>query len=169
MKKGFTLIELLIVLAIIGLLSSIVIADLSSARDKAHFSRTLAEFRSMATALEFYLDDHGSYPADVSRNIPPGLGIYLAGESTAGWPEAAWPDSVYDWDNWPDPDNPGQRIYQISVRFCPIGGNLSDCRFPNESWAEDFGINSAVYYCVSGVCRSHINEDIDYPGYCVNC
>jgi len=168
-EKGFTLIELLVVIAIISILSSIVLGSVNRARDKAYYVKAQIEYKSMAEALEFYRDDNGDYPPDADRNIPPGLEVYLAGEKEDYWPGAPWLGSVYDWDNWDDPDNPGEKIYQISIRFCPIGGPLSECRFPNEDWAQDFKVNSSAYYCVSGNCRAHINEPIDYPGYCVNC
>jgi type II secretion system protein G len=166
MKRGFTLIELLVVIAVIGVLSAVVLPALNSARNKSYLARAKAEFTSIRNALEMYYDEHNAYPPDASRDVaPPGVEQYLGG----GWPKGPWPGSYYDWDNWVDPDNPGQRIYQISIRFCPSGGTLAQCRFPKESWAQLFDINSAVYYCISGACRPHQSEAATYPGYCVNC
>jgi prepilin-type N-terminal cleavage/methylation domain-containing protein len=162
---GFTLIELLVSIAIIGMLAAVVIVSLSGAREKAYYARAVTELGEVRKAVEFYQMDHGDYPADVNRSLPPGLEQYLPG---GNWPAAPWPGSVYDWDNWDDPDRPGQKIYQISIRFC-AAGNPGSCRFPPEPWAATFGVNSALYYCVSGVCRSHSSEPVSYPGKCVNC
>lgn len=41
-KKGFTLVELLVVIAIIGILSTVAIVNLDSARDKAKVSNALS-------------------------------------------------------------------------------------------------------------------------------
>ncbi len=61
-QKGFTLIELLVVVAIIGLLSSIVLISLNTARSKARDAKRLADVRQVASSLELYLNDCGSYP-----------------------------------------------------------------------------------------------------------
>jgi prepilin-type N-terminal cleavage/methylation domain-containing protein len=165
-KNGFTLIEILVVVAIIGVLSSIILNTLERARSSAAFARAKLEFKSLATAIVLYIEDGGGvFPADVSRGLPPGLEAYLSG---GNWPNAPWPGSVYDWDNWIDPDT-GETILQISVRFCPLN-QPSQCLFPpNEPWAVNFDYYSAVYYCLQGTCRSHSSMPIDHPGYCVNC
>lgn len=59
--RGFTLIELLVVISIIGLLASIVLASLNSARVKARDTRRIADIRQLQTALEFYYDQNGTY------------------------------------------------------------------------------------------------------------
>ncbi len=58
-KKGFTLIELLIVIAIIGILASIVIVSLNSARQKAQYSKALTEMKGIEKALQLTLLDEG--------------------------------------------------------------------------------------------------------------
>jgi type II secretion system protein G len=61
-KKGFTLIELLIVIAIIGILASVVLSSLNSARLKARDAQRLLDLRQIRLALAMYYDDNGHYP-----------------------------------------------------------------------------------------------------------
>ncbi len=60
--SGFTLIELLVVISIIGLLSSIVLTSVNSARAKARDARRIADLDQIRTALELYFDTNGFYP-----------------------------------------------------------------------------------------------------------
>jgi prepilin-type N-terminal cleavage/methylation domain-containing protein len=61
-RAGFTLIELLVVISIIGLLSSLGIVALNSARVKARDAMRMAEMAQLRTALNLYYDDNGHYP-----------------------------------------------------------------------------------------------------------
>lgn len=64
MKKtnAFTLIELLIVVAIIGILAAIAVPNFINAQVRAKIARVQSEFKSIATAMETYSVDQGSYP-----------------------------------------------------------------------------------------------------------
>jgi len=61
-KKGFTLIELLVVIAIIGVLSTLAVVALGSARQKANDAKRLSDIKQVQTALELYYTDHNYYP-----------------------------------------------------------------------------------------------------------
>ncbi|MFP4022374.1 MAG: type II secretion system protein [Candidatus Paceibacterota bacterium] len=169
-NKGFTLIELLISLAIIGVLAAIILVAVYRAYDETYKARAELELRMLQSAMHVYALDLGHMPPDVDRDLPPGLEHYLP---AGNWPEAPWPGTVYDWDHWePDelnhsPDD--DRVIQITIRFCDMGDPIDECNFPQYEWAEDFDVNSGFFYCIEGKCRSHSDEPLDYPGYCVNC
>ncbi len=61
-KKGFTLIEMLVVVAIIGILASVVLASLSSARAKARDAKRILDGKEVVKALDAYFASNGKYP-----------------------------------------------------------------------------------------------------------
>ena len=69
-NNGFTLIELLVVVTIIGLLSTMILVSLNTARMKARDVRRLADLRQVALALEMYYDDNTKtgYPGASGSN-----------------------------------------------------------------------------------------------------
>ena len=64
LKRGFTLIALLVVIAIIGVLATVVLASLNSARRKSRDARRLTDVKQIQLALELYYDGFGAqhYP-----------------------------------------------------------------------------------------------------------
>ena len=60
-RKGFTLVELLIVIAIIGVLSSIVLTNLNTARGRAKDAAIKEGMSQMATLMELNFQEYDSY------------------------------------------------------------------------------------------------------------
>lgn len=73
------MVELLVVITIIGILSTVVVVSLNSARVRARDSKRLADVRQIALALEFCYDLNQKYvaPADY-----PGVGAALTCSGT---------------------------------------------------------------------------------------
>jgi prepilin-type N-terminal cleavage/methylation domain-containing protein len=61
-RQAFTLVELLVVIAIIGLLSTIAVVSLNSARSASRDAKRKADLRQISQAVELYLDVNGSLP-----------------------------------------------------------------------------------------------------------
>jgi type II secretion system protein G len=68
-KKGFTLIELIVVIAIIGILSAVVIVNISSSRSKARDAKRISDIAQIQLALEQYFEWCGVYPKNSSGAI----------------------------------------------------------------------------------------------------
>lgn len=118
-QRGFTLIELLVVIAIIALLSSVILATLSTARAKGRYARAFSDMRQIQNAVEIAVSDTGSYPADVSGGTAP-LGIVPA--AIAAWPTPPCPGWNYDYENWTNP-----------YGGIPVGGNVVRVTLRNAS------------------------------------
>lgn len=66
-KRGFTLVELVVVIAIIGILSSIVIAGLGDARKSGRDAKRVADIKNIQIALQLYYGDQSppKYPTNI--------------------------------------------------------------------------------------------------------
>ncbi len=74
-KKAFTLIEVLMVIAIIGVLSSIVLVSVSGVTKKARDAIRKSDLDQISNALEIYQTSHdGRYPA-ISGTFETSMGI----------------------------------------------------------------------------------------------
>lgn len=69
-SKGFTLIELLIVIAIIGILSSLLMANFIGIRQRARDAQRKSDLQQIRSALELYRADVGSYPLSSQFSSP---------------------------------------------------------------------------------------------------
>ena len=74
-EKGFTLIELMIVLAIIGILSTIAVPSFLSYRSKAFDTTAKADLKNVMKFLDFYYLENDTYPATSDDLLAAGVNL----------------------------------------------------------------------------------------------
>jgi len=87
MKKSFTLIELIVVIAIIAILAAIIAPNAFKAIEKAKISQTIANSKSLKTALYSYYTDTGQWPPveSVGSYRLDNTSLITDDGSTSGW------------------------------------------------------------------------------------
>ena len=68
-RGGFTLIELLVVIAIIGILSTLAVVALNSARQRSRDAKRVSDVRQIQTALELGYSETQRYPSAPTDNV----------------------------------------------------------------------------------------------------
>jgi len=68
-SRGFTLIELLVVISIIGILATLLIANMNATRARARDAQRKADLRNIQTALRIYFNDNNKYPGSDGGQI----------------------------------------------------------------------------------------------------
>lgn len=94
-KSGFTLVETMITVTIIGLLTSVSVPAVLSAKDRALASALANDFRTYATAFELYSLEEGTWPEDgYPGTIPAGMENQLP-----KFTEPTHQDGRWDWEH----------------------------------------------------------------------
>lgn len=96
-QQGFTLIEVMIVIAILGILATLVVVNVAGNTDKALIAATKSDLQSIKQALDLYKLDNYRYPTTEQ-----GLEALVIKPDTArNWPEGGYlPKIPVDkWDN----------------------------------------------------------------------
>ncbi|MGA2910623.1 MAG: prepilin-type N-terminal cleavage/methylation domain-containing protein [Candidatus Microgenomates bacterium] len=141
-KYGFTLIELLVVISIIGILATLVVANLSSARSRARDAERKSDLKNIQTALRLYYNDYNGYPKSDSQGDIDGCG-------TAGITACAWGSSwtagsgptVYMNTLPQDPLSTSGRSYFYQIGSDTDSYTLSACL---ENTSDASGVNASV-------------------------
>ncbi len=117
-KKGFTLIELLVVIAIIGLLSTMAVISLNSARLKARDAKRLSDVKQMSTLLSLVESDLPSAilrctgPANCAKGA---ITTSIVDAQTAGGTAYSGQSLSTEFTKFKDPIAPAGTICSIAV------------------------------------------------------
>ncbi len=139
-KDGFTLIELLVVIAIIGILSTLAIVALGSARAKSRDSKRVADMQAIQKALELYYADNASYPSIITPGqplaSPDGVTKYLSAIPQNPSPRA---DGTCPNDNYTYGGSSDGKNYVLN--FC-LGGTVASLAAGAQVVSSDGGVGA---------------------------
>jgi len=108
-NKGFTLIELLVVISIIGIITTLISANLNAARERGRDAQRKSDLYNIRIGLRLYYNDKMSFPAsNASGEI---LGCGSSGTSTCTWGDTWTAGSTTYMNTLPKDPLPGQNYF----------------------------------------------------------
>lgn len=129
-RKGYTLLEMIIVVAIIGLLATLVGPQLFNRLDQSRVTTAQTQIKMLRSALDAYRLDVGDYP-----NEAEGLSTLVnapVGDAASGWRGPYIDGGVLPADPWgrpylyaPDNGNGVPAIYSFGADGRPGGAGLN--------------------------------------------
>jgi prepilin-type N-terminal cleavage/methylation domain-containing protein len=168
MRKGFTLIELMVVIAIIGVLSSIVVGSINNSRAKARDASRITALRQIYNALELYASDHsGAYPSTGSMHnvyIDPGCpqSVTAPDTKTADWIPGLAPTYIPSLPQDPKPLNGGCYMYSSNgVKFLLTAWGTVESGSNGSKMDSNFGYRELSYMNAPGCYHSTSYPAID--------
>lgn len=147
-KFGFTLIELLVAVSIIGVLSTLVLANFNAARERARDAQRKSDLRQVQNALRTYYNDIGVYPENFSATD-----FRIKACGTGGLDACAWGG---DWSPYmnplsKDPQSPTRdyrytrtSLDNYTLKACLENKSDQGCSATSESWCNT-DLNGCVF------------------------
>jgi len=97
-QQGFTLIEVMIVVAILGILATLVVISIGGKQDQAMIQATRSDLQAISQALDLYKLDNYKYPTTEQ-----GLeALVVKPDNARNWPEGGYLKKVPN-DKWGNP------------------------------------------------------------------
>ena len=144
-KKGFTLIEMLVVVSLIGVLTTLVAANLNSARERARDTQRKSDLRNIETGLRLYYQDYQAFPGNGSGGEISGCGA--DGISVCSW-GGNWSDSNTTYMNKMPKDPLPDQSYKYTASSDNESYTLDSCL---ENKSDDKGqTTSNLSWCPTG-------------------
>lgn len=140
-NKGFTLVELLVVVSLIGVLATLVLANLNAARQRARDAQRKSDIRNIQTALRLYYNDNTGFPASSSGKI-------VGCDGTCGWGDA-WANDGITYMNILPSDPLSSQTYKYTSSGAGAETYTLEACFENKS--DDKGVTTTdTSWCPSG-------------------
>jgi len=158
-NQGFTLIELLVVIAIIGILSAVVLASLSTARNKGNDASVKSNLHTVITQAAVYFSDNGNTYGDFNDGLGGPAICPVPSDTNA----SVFGDTVI------------KNAIASAIAYTPVGG-VSSCHSTNTTFVTAVSrpsvpdsVPPSVYWCVDSTGQSCGTNDLPPDGSCGAC